>query len=146
LALILADTNILLRSLDLKHPQCLIADEALLRLNGSGNQLCISPQNIIEFWTVATRPVGYNGLGMTAAQASADILTLQQYFSILPYKPETFGIWQTLVMKYQVIGKQAHDAHLVAFMQAHGIDKILTFNAADFNRFPNITAIDPAMA
>ena len=30
-------------------------------------------------------------------------------------------------------------------MQAHAIDQILTFNAADFARYPGITALDPAV-
>ncbi len=47
-------------------------------------------------------------------------------------------------MKYQVIGKNAHDTRLVAAMIVHGIPRILTFNTTDFQRYQEITAISPA--
>ncbi len=42
---------------------------------------------------------------------------------------------------YRVSGKNAHDARLVAVMKPHGITRILTFNAADFARYPAVTAM-----
>jgi predicted nucleic acid-binding protein len=44
-----------------------------------------------------------------------------------------------------VLGKQTHDAHLAAMMQAHSVTFSLTFNGGDFKRFPGITIIDPAL-
>jgi predicted nucleic acid-binding protein len=52
--------------------------------------------------------------------------------------------WEKLVGASLVSGKRAHDAHLAATMQVHGITDILTFNIRDFERFPRITVIDPA--
>jgi len=40
-----------------------VATTAMLTLMHRGTQLCIIPQNLIEFWNVATRPVERNGLG-----------------------------------------------------------------------------------
>jgi predicted nucleic acid-binding protein len=53
---VLADTNVLLRSLYPEHPQCAAAERALGTLRERGVRLCIAPQNLIEFWAVATRP------------------------------------------------------------------------------------------
>ncbi len=54
-----------------------------------------------------------------------------------------FTQWEKLVVKYQVLGKQAHDTRLVAAMLVHGMTHLLTFNTSDFRRFSEITAIDP---
>jgi hypothetical protein len=44
---------------------------------------------------------------------------------------------------YQVIGKNAHDARLVAVMVCHGLTHIVAFNSKDFARYPGITILDP---
>jgi predicted nucleic acid-binding protein len=46
--------------------------------------------------------------------------------------------------KYQVTGKPAHDARLVAAMHVHGISAILTFDRTGFSRYDGIEVIDPA--
>jgi len=55
----------------------------------------------------------------------------------------TYSIWRSLVVAHSVMGKQVHDARLVALMQSHGITHILTLNGADFARYPGITIVDP---
>jgi hypothetical protein len=47
------------------------------------------------------------------------------------------------VIKYQVMGKQVHDARLAAAMVAHNITHLLTFNVDDFKRFSDIVVVDP---
>ncbi len=54
--------------------------------------------------------------------------------------PQILVEWERLVTTHAVLGKNAHDARLVAAMVVHGIDGLLTFNAAHFNRFTAITA------
>jgi hypothetical protein len=41
-------------------------------------------------------------------------------------------------------GKQTHDAHLVAVMEVHSVQSVLTFNVSHYRRFPNITVLNPA--
>lgn len=48
-----------------------------------------------------------------------------------------------MVAAYACQGKVAHDARYVAAMRAHGLTHLLTFNGADFARFPGITVLDP---
>jgi predicted nucleic acid-binding protein len=99
---------------------------------------------LYEFWVVATRPVAGNGLGLSAAEASAELARLRALFPLLLDTPAIFAEWERLVNVHQVLGKNAHDARLVAAMVVHGLTHILTFNTADFSRFPGITVIDPA--
>ena len=143
--LILTDTNVLLRSLYPDHPHHSAAENALTVLRLRGETLCVAPQNLIEFWAVATRPRKLNGLGMTTAEAETEITSIRQLFRVLPYTPAVLEAWQGIVTRYGVAGKQTHDAHLVAMMQVHAVTEILTFNTADFSRFAGITALDPAL-
>ena len=48
-----------------------------------------------------------------------------------------------LVITHRVLGTQVYDARLVAAMLAHGIDRILTSNVADFSRY-GVTAVQGA--
>ncbi len=51
--------------------------------------------------------------------------------------------WEQLVSRHQVVGKNAPDARLVAARLVHGVGRRLTFNPADFQRFPGITVVTP---
>jgi predicted nucleic acid-binding protein len=137
------DTNVLLRSIDDGHVAQPIAKNGLLALRARGEILSIFPQNLIEFWAVATRPVTNNGLGLSVAQAEAEVISLKTLFALLPDTPEIFPEWEKIVLQFRVSGKQAHDARLVAAMRVHNLTHLLTFNTADFKRFSFITAVSP---
>jgi predicted nucleic acid-binding protein len=46
-------------------------------------------------------------------------------------------------MAYQVSGKPAHDARLVAAMHVHGLTSILTFDKTGFTRYAGIEVVNP---
>ena len=137
------DTNLLLRSIDDGHVAQPIAKNGLIVLRDRGEILSIFPQNLIEFWVVATRPVINNGLGLSIPRAEEEIISLKTLFVLLPDTPKIFSEWERIVLQYQVSGKQAHDARLVAAMIVHNVTHLLTFNTADFKRFTSITAVNP---
>ena len=141
---VLTDTNISLRLLQPQHPQSSMAATAVAELRARGADLCIAPQNLVEFWVVATRPVPLNGLGMSPLMATGEVRKLRGFFRLLEGKSGVADAWERLVAKHLVSGKLAHDAHLVAVMQVYSVTDILTFNGADFRRFPGITILDPA--
>jgi len=64
-------------------------------------------------------------------------------FALLPDTPDIFSEWERIVLKNKVAGKQAHDARLVAAMSVHDLTHLLTFNAGDFKRSTDITAVSP---
>ena len=141
---ILVDSNILLRSAhkaDLQHQLTL---DATAKLHQNNNLLCVVPQNLYEFWVAATRPVSANGLGFAVTYVQHEIARIKQLFVLLDETPAVYTQWETLVAFHAVIGKNAHDTHLVAAMMVHGISHILTFNKQDFQRFTNITVLTPA--
>jgi len=100
----------------------------------------------VEFWVVATRPVGQNGLGLSIPEAASELMRLKSMFPLLPDAPAIYEIWENLVIQYQVSGKPAHDARLVAAMQVHGITAILTFDRTGFSRYSGIEVVHPADA
>ena len=72
--MILLDTNLLTRMTRSHEPQSGVARAAIQTLLQRRERLIVVPQNLYEFWAVATRPAGpppggRNGLGMTAVQA-----------------------------------------------------------------------------
>src|SRR5262249_44588037 len=136
---VLLDTNVLGRMTEPGHAQHQLAVDAVAALVGRGDSPCLVPQVLYEFWVVATRPVAANGLGMTPSQAAAEIARLERLFTVLPDSPAIYAEWKRLVATHSVAGKNAHDARLVAAMTVHGLTQLITFNTADFARFPGIT-------
>jgi predicted nucleic acid-binding protein len=141
---LLLDTSTLLRTLQLRHPQYETATRALEILPAQGRDLHIVPQNLIELWVVATRPVEQNGLGLTPGAAAVEVARLKNMFVLLPETPAIYPVWESLVTQHQISGKPAHDARLVAAMQVHGLTAILTFDRSGFSRFPGIEVLHPA--
>ncbi len=137
----LVDTSVLVRTIHLTSPLFPVAVDALTALRWQGEKLCVIPQNIIEFWAVATRPAANNGLGLSTADAKNEVSKIKAMFVVQPDTPAIFAAWEYLVEHYQVSGKPTHDARLVAAMQAHGITHILTFNTADFKRYNDLITV-----
>ena len=93
---------------------------------------------------MATRPVEQNGLGMSPAIVTAELIRIKSMFLLLPETPAIYPVWEALVIQHQVSGKPAHDARLVAAMRVHGMTAILTFDKTGFSRYPNIEVVHPA--
>ncbi|MBY0523549.1 MAG: PIN domain-containing protein [Gemmataceae bacterium] len=131
----LLDTNVLARMAQPGHPRCQVAHDAVP---------CLVPQVLYELWVVATRPAIQNGLGFSPSQAEVELIRVEGIFPLLPDGTDIYPEWRRLVIAHQVLGKPAHDVRLVAAMMLHGLSHILTFNTADFARYPGITVLDPA--
>jgi predicted nucleic acid-binding protein len=56
---------------------------------------------------------------------------------------ELFDRWRQLVVQYQITGKTAHDARLVAAMDRHSVKQLLSFNDRHFQQFPHISVFHP---
>jgi predicted nucleic acid-binding protein len=139
----LLDTNILTRAAQPGHSMHAAAVGAVAALRRQGEVLCLVPQNLYEFWVVCTRPVAQNGLGLTPAEAHAELTRLKGLFVLLDETPGVYPQWEQLVARHQVSGKNAHDARLVAALMVHGLSRLLTFNVSDFARYPGVTILEP---
>jgi predicted nucleic acid-binding protein len=140
---VLVDTNLLTRLAQPAHPRYQIAVDALKELRRRGDRVCIVPQIVYEFYVVCTRPKGENGLDLSPAEGAIEIRRLQQMYVLFPEDPEVFTEWTRLVGAHRVSGRPAHDSRLVAAMNVHGIEAILTFNRRDFARYADIILLTP---
>ena len=136
------DTNVLVRLADPTSSGHAHARTAIQKLLADGELLCISAQITIEFWAVATRPVGANGLGWTIEQTNNHIAQLLGQFELL-VEPDVFLTWHSLVVAASVVGKHAHDARIVSVMGQHGITRLLSLNVQDFTAFPSVLILQP---
>jgi predicted nucleic acid-binding protein len=141
---VLVDTNILLRSAQPNHPLCRLATNAVSKLIRQGDSVFFCPQNIAEFWNVATRPDDKNGLGFSHEEALREVDNIELLLTLLPDIPAIYSAWKEIVRRHKVQGVKVHDARLVAIMSVYAVESILTFNDADFRRYGIISAIHPA--
>ena len=140
----LVDTNVLLRSVQKSHPMESQAANSIELLLRHREILVITPQNLIEFWCVATRPEVNNGLGISINETVRRLESFKRVLVLLPDTDSIFSEWEQLVVRYQVSGKQVYDARLVASMNTHRITHLLTFNTDDFKRYDGITVVNPS--
>jgi predicted nucleic acid-binding protein len=145
---ILLDTSILGRLANHSDPMRVIASTAIGRSHLQRESFVITSRNLVEFSNFATRPVAANGLGLSSSAAQSFVDQFEQSFPLLEETPDIFPGWKKIVQSLGVVGKQVHDARLVAVCHVHAILKLMTFNVAHFARFsgvtPGIVVIDPA--
>ena len=141
--MVLLDSNICLRLANINAPQYPLVSGATKALLNEGNELAIVPQNIYELWAVATRPTSSNGLGWSTRRTEEAVELLRSSFILLSDTPDLFSTWLELVTRFDVKGKQVHDARLVAAMQTHGVENILTLNVKDFERYLEVKPVHP---
>jgi predicted nucleic acid-binding protein len=134
----LLDTNIISRVANRDASEHVLVLTAVKHLLVRGEQLCLVPQCLYEFWSATTRPVSVNGLGWGAAQVRLEVDALLETYEFFPDTNAVFEDWLNLVTNHGVSGKPAHDARLVGAMRAHGLEYLLTLNSADFKRYTNI--------
>lgn len=142
----LVDTSIIVRlanSADARYPT---AVKAVLELHRRNEALQITPQVLVEFRNVATRPIAVNGLGLSTTDADRHLATFESRFPLLPETPDLHAAWKAIVQGVAVVGKQVHDARLVAVCHVHNVSHLLTFNHAHFSRMagfgPGLNVVD----
>ncbi|HET6575135.1 MAG TPA: type II toxin-antitoxin system VapC family toxin [Fimbriiglobus sp.] len=142
------DTSVLARLANTADAFHAVAGRAVVELHRRGEVLHVTPQNLVEFRNMATRPVAANGLGLAVVDAEAKAAAFEATFPLLVETPDIFPAWKALVEALGVIGKQVHDARLVAVCHVHGVSHLLTFNVGHFARLaafgPGVVVVDPA--
>ncbi len=143
----LLDTGILLRLIDETDSQHVLVCNAVDLLIGRQDDLLITTQNIAEFWNVATPPKANNGLELPpnhVARVFHD--SIEPIVAVLTERETLPAEFQRLLVHYSVVGKQVHDARLVAMMLSWQISRVLTLNERNFQRFTpdGITVVSPA--
>lgn len=140
----LIDTNILLRFFELQDPKNPEIVGALNVLRNGPDPVYTCAQVLIEYCCVATRPVEVNGLGLLLRDVDRKLTRIEAMFGCLPEPADMAARWRKVIIEHGVMGKQVHDARLVALAQAHGVTRLLTLNGTDFTRYQGVTPVSPA--
>lgn len=144
----LIDTSLLARLANTADVQYPVAVGAIVELHRRGEILHVTPQVLVEFRSVATRPIHSNGLGLSPAEAATQAAGFEVIFPLLADTQAVYPAWKSIVEGLDVIGKQVHDARLLAVCHVHGVTHLLTFNVSHFARMagfgPGIVVVDPA--
>ena len=80
----LVDTSILVRLANRADPSYAIADRAIVELYRRGELLHLTPQNLVEFRNVATRPAVVNGLGLAVSIVETMAADFESLLPLLP--------------------------------------------------------------
>jgi predicted nucleic acid-binding protein len=142
----LLDTGVLLRLVNSQDGHHLMINGAVRELVTRQEHLHITNQNVAEFLNVATRPIANNGFGWSSDQAlDALSVEIDPFCSTLLETSDLQTHLRRLVKTYIVMGKQVHDARLVAMMLSWKVKNILTLNEQDFRRYRSegITVVTP---
>jgi len=119
------------------------ARNALRRFIENGDELCVTTQILAEFWNVCTRPADVNGLGNSIGGTDRLMSRIEAFFTLLPDQPDVFRRWRALIVAHEVRGAKVHDTRLVPAVMTFEVERILTFNTADFRRFWEVVAVNP---
>ena len=135
------DTNVLLTATDESRPLHLEALNLLSGIIRRDKRLAASGQVIREYLVVATRPVENNGLGLSVADAEANVTEFLRRLDLYDETEEVSRRLRQLVTTHNLRGKRLHDANIVATMTVHGIHTLLTQNGTDFVPFNDIAIV-----
>jgi len=137
----LLDTNVLLAATDEGHVEHENALNALNRWPAAGTALYTTGQILREYFSVATRAVEQNGLGLAQRDALANTRALRERLRVLAENAKVADRLLDLLERVECRGNRVHDANLVAAMAVHGIDTVVTMNIGDFRRFERYVAV-----
>jgi predicted nucleic acid-binding protein len=136
---VVVDTSVLLAATDRSRDH---HDAATRFLNEDVRRLAVCPQIVREYLAVTSRPVDVKGLGLSGEDAVANVEQFLEGMEVLTEGPATTLSLMELVMAGSTVGKQVHDANLVAVALAHQAAAIVTENPRHFARFARLITVE----
>jgi len=139
----LVDTNVLIEATNDRRR----SHREARALVESTTPLVISAQVIREYLAVATRPPAANGLGLSMADALANVQEFRRGIRLLPEERPVLSTFLALLERASCAGTRVHDAHLVATAVAHRVSTIVSLNAGGLSGFTTtVSVITPRQA
>jgi predicted nucleic acid-binding protein len=83
------------------------------------------------------------GRKMAAFLTNDDVILMLAFLHVLPIPASTIDRLLDLLRRHPVTGGDVFDLQIVATMQANGVERIYTFNTADFGAFPELSIVTP---
>lgn len=141
---IFLDTNVLIRLHVEAAPDHHLVREAVHQLLVNNYELWISRQVLREYSAVLTREQPYTK-PIPPPSVAAQIRLFEIRYRIADENERVTAALCGLMDTTLMGGKQIHDANIVATMQVYDIQRLVTLNPVDFNRFSGfITVVTPS--
>lgn len=140
----LVDSSVCLRLVNNADQLHGLTSDALRSAVDGGTTLFITAQIVTECRNVLTRPVASNGFGLSPTLATAQIRQITFACYSVDDPPGLVSLIIAFAERYQVSGRQIHDARLALTSEMMGLDGIITYNKVDFMRYTGVNALEPA--
>jgi uncharacterized protein len=107
-------------------------------------KLYVTSQVLCECYSIITNPrrVAVPSSSAEALGIISALLALPG-IHVLPTPARTVRGWMELLQRHPVTGGDVFDLQLIATMKANNVQRIYTFNAADFEKFAELTVVVP---
>jgi predicted nucleic acid-binding protein len=132
------DTNVLIYSTVAECPWHCEAREWLATLQIQGWELCVTTQILREYLVILTRGTVFE-VQFTTEQALQEVEAILPTITVLDESELAAVKLRDLVRRYNIRGRSIHDANVVAVMITHGLERLVTYNPDDFQRYREIT-------
>jgi predicted nucleic acid-binding protein len=138
------DANILAYAVNADAPQHAASRALLEAARNPSIALYVTSQILCEFYSLITNPrrVAVASSPTSALRMISAILAFPG-LHVLPTPARAVVGWMELLQRHPVTGGDVFDLQIVATMQANGVQRIYTFNTADFEVFPELTVMTP---
>jgi predicted nucleic acid-binding protein len=134
------DTNVLVYASVLESPWFKSAQDIIRRLENKNTTIYISRQIIREYIATLSRPQTFP-VKLTNNDILAHISDYINRYNIIDENSAVTEKLFELFNKFEIGGKQIHDASIVATMLSHGVSTLITYNVTDFVRFSDLIKI-----
>jgi predicted nucleic acid-binding protein len=138
------DANILVYAVNSAAPQHGTSRALLEAALDPAVSLYVTSQILCEFYSLITNPKR-TAMAWSSAEAVKLIeeLLVSPGLRVLPTPAKAVMGLMKLLKRSAVIGSNVFDLQIVATMQANNVHHIYTFNASDFEKFPELTVAIP---
>jgi uncharacterized protein len=136
------DTNILVYAMDADHPHHAPSRALLDAARNSSTTLYVTSQVVCEFYSIVTNPRRVPK-PRSSADAIAAISGMLTFLRVLPSPARVVTALMELLQRHPVTGADIFDLQIVATMRTNSIQRIYTFNAGDFEAFPELIIVVP---
>jgi toxin-antitoxin system PIN domain toxin len=138
----IVDANVLVYAMDADAPQHAASRGLLEAARDPSTTLYVTSQVLCEFYSIVTNARRVPN-PRSPADAIGAISGLLAFLHVLPIPACAVECWLDLLRRRPVTGGDVFDLQLVATMLANGVQRIYTFNAKDFERFPELAVVTP---